>query len=533
MASVNTFRSIFGNCERRLEPHFVARSPLNLQVFCKAIMTLSLSAVMTPATAEPSFVNRDESLSTPHTYAGGWEHFVGGGVAIFDCNDDSLPELFIAGGTNAAQLYVNISQTDVAFDTGVIGPILDVTGAYPLDIDSDGHIDLMVLRNGANVLLQGQGDCQFSDATAKFNLPTDERWSTAFSATWEQGQTLPTLAIGNYVDAKDPDGPFGTCDTNWLLRPEGDSYGAPIPLDPSFCPLSMLFSDWQRSGKQMLRISNDRHYYVREGYEQMWLLDPLREFGEDDGWPVQRIWGMGIASRDVSGNGKPDVMLTSMGDQVLMFNDGQQFAPVPYATGTYAQRPFTGDDGRPSTGWHAEFGDIDNNGLADLFIAKGNVDQMPGLAMQDPNNLLMQYKAGTFTEAAGIAGIGTTERSRGAGLADLNADGLLDIVVVNRRAPLEIWQNTSTNTGHWIAINPRQTGSNTFAIGAFVELRTPEGTQTIERTVGGGHVSGSLLPLHFGIGANEAAEVRVTWPDGTVSEWETISADQTAQKVRR
>ena len=143
-----------------------------------------------------------------------------------------------------------------------------------------------------------------------------------------------------------------------------------------------------------------------------------------DGWAEQKIWGMGITSRDITGNGLPDVMLTSMGDQILMTNDGQKFTPVPYTTGTYAQRPFTGDDGRPSTSWHSEFGDINNDGRADLFIAKGKGDQMPGLAMLDPNNLLMQNADGTFSESAGPAGIGTTHRSRGAALADLAGEVL-------------------------------------------------------------------------------------------------------------
>src|SRR5690606_32598280 len=120
--------------------------------------------------------------------------------------------------------------------------------------------------------------------------------------------------------------------------------------------------------------------------------------------------------------------------------------------GTYAQRPFTGDDGRPSTGWHAEFGDIDNDGRMDLFIAKGNVDQMPSNAIHDPNNLLIQQPDGRFTEMAAIAGVATAERSRGAALADLNGDGRLDIVVVNRRAPMEIWENATESTGNWAGI---------------------------------------------------------------------------------
>jgi hypothetical protein len=476
--------------------------------------------------AVPQFIDRAHTLPQPHEYAGGWGYFVGGGVAVLDCNGDSRPDAFVAGGENPARLLINTSDDDLNFDDGALAPLHGVTGAYPIDINNDAVIDLMVLRNGPNKMLLGQGDCTFADATEQYNIPRDPRWTTAFSATWEGGQIHPTLAIGNYVDATDPDGPFGTCDTNWLLRPDGDSYGDPVPLDPGYCPLSMLFSDWQRSGTPMLRISNDRQYYLRDGSEQMWALDTLRALSESDGWPEQKIWGMGIASRDISGNGMPDVMLTSMGDQVLMTNDGQRFTPVDFATGTYAQRPFTGDDGRASTGWHAEFGDIDNDGRADLFIAKGNVDQMPGLAMLDPNNLLMQNDDGTFTEAAGVAGIGTTHRARGAGLADFNGDGLLDIIVVNRRAPLEILQNTSTDTGNWIAIDPRQKDSNIFAIGAIVEVRTPEGVQTIERTIGGGHASGSLVPLHFGIGANETAEVRVTWPDGTVGPWRPAEANQ-------
>lgn len=502
------------------------------RILSRFFIILTTVSVASIATASPRFTDRAAALPQSHAYAGGWEHFVGGGVAIFDCNGDSLPDIFAAGGTNPAHLFINESQGGLQFRTGDIEPILGATGAYPLDIDNDALIDLIVLRNGPNKVLKGDGTCHFQDVTTDLGLPDDDRWSTAFSATWERGQSHPTLAVGNYVDAKNPDGPFGTCDTNMLLRPVGETYAPPIPLDPAYCPLSMLFSDWQRTGTPMLRISNDRQYYVRTGYEQMWELEPLREFGADDGWPTQSIWGMGIASRDISGNGKPDVMLTSMGDQILMLNDGDSFSAVPYDTGTYSQRPFTGDDGRPSTGWHAEFGDIDNDGLADLFIAKGNVDQMPGMAMQDPNNLLMHNLDGTFTETAGIAGIATTERSRGAGLVDLNNDGLLDIVVVNRRAPMEIWENTTTDAGHWLGVDPRQPETNRFAIGAFVELRTPDGTQTIERTVGGGHVSGSLVPLHFGIGQHTQAEIRVIWPDGTASDWETVNADQTLTITR-
>lgn len=475
--------------------------------------------------ADIRFENANHAFPLTHVYDGAWEHFVGGGVAVFDCNADARPDLFVAGGSNRARLFVNQPGDDLSFENKADLPeLVGVTGAYPLDFNNDAQIDLMVLRVGQNQILRGDGECRFTDVSEDWGFHSEDQWSTAFTATWESGQAWPTLAIGNYVDRSDPDGPFEACDVNALYRPDGTGYQKAIALEPGFCALSMLFSDWARSGAAELRISNDRHYYVRGGYEQMWRLDPLTERDETDGWAPVSIWGMGIASADLERDGFPDVMLTSMGDQVLHLNDAGRIEAAKFSKGVSAHRPHIGDDGRPSTGWHAEFGDIDNDGLQDLFIAKGNVDQMPSNAMKDPNNLLMQQPDGTFVEVAAEAGMASTDRGRGAALADFDQDGRLDIVVVNRRAPLELWLNRSAKTGNQISIDLRQSGTNTFAIGAWLEIKRGDQSEWRERTLGGGHVSGSLLPLHIGLGAEDTVEMRVWWPDGAVSPWQTYRA---------
>ncbi len=487
------------------------------------VLICALVLAPVAAIAAPRF----ESVPVPeHSYEGGWEHFVGGGVAAFDCDADHLPDLFVAGGTSPAALLRNRSAKNGPLSFQMQTPdalaLTGVIGAYPLDIDADGWLDLAVLRVGPNLLLRGGADCTFSRFEG-LEFESGDHWTTAFSATWEPDQNLPTLAFGNYVDRDAPSGPFRSCDKNNLYRPDGGRYPAPLPLLPGRCPLSILFSDWSRTGRADLRLSNDRHYYVDEGEEQMWQMgkSPVL-LGKEDGWISHKLWGMGIASRDLTGDGRPEVFLTSMGDQRLQKRTAEStptYEDVPFDLGTTAHRPYLGGDGRPSTGWHAAFGDVQNDGRDDLFIAKGNVEQMPDAAMDDPNNLLVQMPDGTFTETGEQAGVASLYRARGAALVDLNADGRLDLVVVNRRAPLEIWQNTTQATGNWLSVALLQGGGNARAVGAFVEVETLERVYVQENTVGGGHAGGDAVPMHFGLGAVEDVRLRVIWPDGTASRW--------------
>ena len=486
----------------------------------RAILGLGLVLIAQSASAEPVFEDISSTLPS-HQYTGGWEHFVGGGVSAFDCSGDGLPDLVAAGGTSPMLLLKNVSEPgNIAFSpVSLHQDITGVTGAYPVDIDSDGLLDLCVMRVGPDRVLRGAGDCSFTDVTQAWGIPQTDQWTTAFTAWYDDGAHYPTLAIGHYVDRANPDGPFGTCDTQTLLTPQKGSvprFDASV-LEPGYCPLSMLAAEDAR-GRKSLRISNDRHYYVSGGSEQIWDITDRRFLGPDDGWQTVSLWGMGIASRDLTGDGRDELMLTSMGDQLLQIAQADgTYAAAPYDIGTYAHNPYLKGDGRPATGWHASFADVDNDGLADLFIAKGNVDQMPGMAMRDPNNLLMQQPDGTFVEAGETAGIGDTARSRGAALVDLDGDGLLDLVVVNRRAPMRVYRNVTANPGNAVHVSAEGAAPNRFALGTRVTV-TADGTrQSQQITIGGGHAGAVVAPLHFGLGQAGQAQVQARWPDGSES----------------
>lgn len=185
------------------------------------------------------------------------------GTAVFDCDGDGLPEVFIARGLNTSKLFKNKSTRI-------------------------GKIDLVILRVGQVDVYRGTGGYKFERVTDKWNLHKGNGWYTELSATWDNGQSWSTLAIGTYIDRDQRTFPCGNCTPTLIFRPkgaDGGGYQAPIELKPGYCGLSMLFYDWSGKGQTLLRVSNDREFH-KAGKEQMWSLEGggvPRELGEADG----------------------------------------------------------------------------------------------------------------------------------------------------------------------------------------------------------------------------------------------------------
>ncbi len=499
----------------------------------------------TAALGPPRFVEETATAGLDHTYGGGVTFDTGGGVAVLDCDADGRPDVFVAGGRHPAALFRNDGPTGGALRfTRLADPatdLSDVTAAYPLDVDGDGLVDLAVLRVGENVLLRGRGDCRFERANEAWGFSGGGAWSTAFSARWDGAARLPTLAVGNYLSVDATGAPTFDCAPNELFvpGPGATAYGPPAALAPGYCTLSILFSDWDRSGRRDLRVTNDRHYYV-DGSDQLWRIDgsvPPRAYTADDGWVSMQIWGMGIAGQDLTGDGYPEYYLTSQGDNKLQTltvgPEKPTFRDIALRRGVNAAQPFAGGDVLPSTAWHPEFADVNNDGFPDLFVSKGNVSAEPDHAAKDPSNLLLGRADGTFGEAADAAGTLSFERGRGAALADFNLDGLLDLVEVNVDAPVRLWRNVGAGSaeaplamGRWVALRPRQAGPNGDAVGAWLEVRVGEAVIRRELTVGGGHGGGQDGWIHVGLGPSDRADVRVQWPDGTWGPWVRLAADR-------
>ncbi len=126
----------------------------------------------------PVFVEEARAADVAHVYGGPFEFFVGGGVAVFDCDGDRREDMVVAGGKNETALYRNVSAAGgtLEFEHLSLGleprDAANALGAYPIDLDNDGRKDLVILRVGQNLLLRGLPECRFEKANKAFGAST-------------------------------------------------------------------------------------------------------------------------------------------------------------------------------------------------------------------------------------------------------------------------------------------------------------------------------------------------------------------------
>ena len=199
------------------------------------------------------------------------------------------------------------------------------------------------------------------------------------------------------------------------------------------------------------------------------------------------------------------------------------------SAGSRRTRPATGGDPLPSTAWHPEFQDVNNDGFIDLFVSKGNVNAMPDYADADPSDLLLGQPDG-HVRAGRRAGrdrrLRPRARRRPRGLQPRRAARPRRgqprrpgprLAQRRRRAR----RTRPRRMGHWLGLRLRQPGGNRDAIGSVVEVRVGDTVIGAARSiVGGGHIGGQLGWTHRGLGPATEAEVRVTWPDGEQGPWQ-------------
>lgn len=192
--------------------------------------------------------------------------------------------------------------------------------------------------------------------------------------------------------------------------------------------------------------------------------------------------------------------------------------------------------------WAAIWGDYDNDGFLDLFVARPGTTN-PGIG--NANLLYHNNGDGTFTDVAAAEGVALqdnkdTSAHKVAAWGDYNNDGFLDLLLKDGVGPTAIngteaargyhflFRNNG-NDNHFIEVNLQGVKSNLHGIGARVTVSSPENIIYRENNGGGGgeYASQGSGPLHFGIGQARRVRVRVEWPSGIVDNLKGVRGNST------
>jgi enediyne biosynthesis protein E4 len=488
----------------------------------------------------------------------------GGGVALFDVDNDGWVDVFLVNGSTLDEarrgpkrslnsLYRNNHDgtfTDIAVRAGVAGRGWGM-GACVGDVNNDGFTDVYVTNLGANEMYMNRGDGTFTDVSvASGAAGTGYSSSCAFADADGDGDL--DLYVSHYIEfdlAKPPrrtnDG--SRCGYRGLevacgprgLTPAADRYYENLgdgrfrdatvragfaAVPPSF-GMGIAWADYDSDGDQDLYVAND------EMPNFLFRNDGTGRFTEvglaagvalsADGRPQG---SMGADFGDYDNDGDLDLVVTNYADDYnsLYINEGNG----TFSDGT--RRSNMVAVSLPPVGWGVLFADLDLDGLLDLTVANGHLypqlDTLEGLPVSQNSGyrqrslLFRNVGSGRFTEVGERAGAGFRSRdrasSRGLAAADLNNDGLLDLVMTSLDDPPAVLLNRSARAS-WLLVKLHGTRSNRSAIGARLTVKV--GGTTYRRDVNGGnsYQSQSDLRLHVGLGAaSRIDELVVRWPSG-------------------
>jgi enediyne biosynthesis protein E4 len=484
---------------------------------------------------------------------------MGGGVALFDYDNDGRLDLFF---TNGALLKEPMGSKDMPDKTerrfwnrlyhqNADGTFADVTersglkgdgysmGVAAGDYDNDGFVDLYVTGYRGNSLYRNVGDGSFTDVTAKLNV-AGGGWST--SAGWfdynRDGRL--DLFVGRYLDwdfekgsilcGETRPGSRAYCHpdnfkgvTNLLYHQKANGTFEEISdkagiVDPSGKALGVAFADFDNDGWTDVFVANDsvrQSLYHNKGDGTFEDIAVMAGAGFNENG--KSFAGMGVDTADFNNDGWVDVFITTLSNETypLFQNNGDlSFTWVTNSLGV-------GQISLVFSGWGTRFVDVDNDGLRDLFVAQSHVldtiEKTTSYLRYKQTPLLMRNTGKGFVNVSATAGalFKVPVAARGSAFGDLNNDGQVDAVVsVLNDAPLIVLNNGTRN--RWVGVALNGSKSNRQGIGARVIIvDITDRKQIFDVTTSGSYLSSNDVRLIAGIGAaTKIKTIEVRWPGG-------------------
>jgi enediyne biosynthesis protein E4 len=480
-----------------------------------------------------------------------------GGVGLIDYDNDGYMDLFFVNGAQIPSLkkespkYYNRlfhnnrdgTFTDVTDKSGLQGDGYDMAVAVG-DFDNDGWPDIYVASVTKNRLYRNNHDGTFIDVTDKAGVGTpsykgEKMWSAAAGWVDYDNDGKLDLFVSNYCKWHVNGDPIcmsggrerAYCHPKFyeplpctLYHNNGDGTFTDVSeetgISKVMCKgMGVGFNDFDGDGFIDIFVANDNmpnslfRNIKGKKFEEV-ALDSGVAYSETG----KAVSGMGAEFRDVDNDGLPDIWHTATELETF---------PLFRNMGKGMFVDFTGRSGLARhtlemSGWGNAVGDFDNDGLKDLLVARGNVlDNIADFSERtfgEPLTIFRNLGNMKFEDVSNQTGAALELKNpyRGCVLGDLWNTGHLDIVTTALSNPARILRNTTSNANNWIKFHLVGTKSNRMAIGAQLKVITDDGSAQYDVvSTSAGYQSSRDHRAHFGLGPFKAVkQVEIKWPSG-------------------
>ncbi len=445
--------------------------------------------------------NRNGTFTNVTRQAGLDVEMYGMGCAIGDFDNDGMDDIFV---TNIGRAYLfrnngNGTFTDVAEKAGVADPHFGTSSAW-LDYDKDGRLDLFVC-NYVQWSIETDIFCTLDGVSKAYCTPE--------SYKGESPRLFRNLGNGKFADVTKQAGIY----------------------DPTSKALGVATLDYNMDGWIDIVVANDTQpnkLYHNNGngtFTEKGAMAGIA-FSEDG---ITRA-GMGIDAADYDGSGYPSVIIGNFSNEMLglYHNEGNGLFVDEAPTSTVGQASLL------TLAFACFFFDFDLDGRLDVFVANGHVENdinkvQPRVTYAQPPHLFWNKKQGGFEEVTKLAGATLAKPmvARGAAYGDIDNDGDLDLLVTTNGGPARLWRNNGGNSNNFLRFKTVGVKSNRNGIGTKIKIKTADGrVQWLMVKSGSSYCSQSELPITFGLGKADSADVEVSWPSGLVERFAGVKANR-------
>ncbi|MCY3746386.1 MAG: CRTAC1 family protein [Acidobacteria bacterium] len=483
----------------------------------------------------------------------------GSGAAFFDYDGDADLDLFLVNGS---RLGYDASQSlsNALFRNEGGGRFREVTGpaglesygwgqgAFVVDHENDGDLDLLVTRYGQNLFYRNRGDGTFEEVGEEVGL-ADPQWGTGAAFGDLDRDGVSDLVVVNYVDFLVEDtprpgeepycffrglpvmcGPNGLTPAPALLyrglpdgrfvRVEGQAIGA-----ERYFGLGVVFGDLDEDGDLDVYVANDQtpnNFYRNDtaarGFDFTDVgLSAGIAYNEDG----RAQAGMGVDLGDYDNDGRLDIVVTNFShdyNTIYRAVGGGWFLDESFAAGV-------AEPSYPYLGWGTGFRDLDRDGWLDLVVLNGHVypEVEGGITESDyaQRGLVFRNRTdGGFEEVPPTA-LEVPRVYRGAAFADYDDDGDTDLLATVMNGSPALFRNDTDTDAAWAGFRLVGRGSPRDGVGTRLELTGGGLTQVREARAAGSYLASSDPRVFFGLGDRDGPfRVRVRWLSGCEAEIE-------------